>query len=185
MDMLTLFLIALSLSMDAFAVAVCKGLASPGYRLSHSAACGAWFGGFQALMPLVGFFLGIGMRGRIAAFDHWIAFALLGLIGFGMIRAALRHEEKNTGSSYSPRVMAVLAVATSIDALAIGITFAFLSVNIGFAVTLIGICTFLLSALGVKIGSVFGAKYRFTAELIGGIVLVILGIRILLEHLMG
>lgn len=184
MDMLTLFLIAVGLSMDAFAVAVCKGLASPHYRLHNSAVCGMWFGGFQALMPLIGFFLGISFRSRITAFDHWIAFVLLGLIGFGMIKEALNRGEEHTDSSFAPKAMAVLAVATSIDALAIGITFAFLSVNIAAAVILIGVCTFLISAAGVKIGSVFGTRYRSKAELIGGIILVVLGIKILIEHLM-
>ena len=183
MNMLTLFLIAVGLSMDAFAVSVCKGLSTPKYELKHSLLCGLWFGGFQALMPAAGYLLGVNFTSYITAFDHWIAFILLGIIGFNMIKEALSHDDEGSDPSYAPKAMAVLAVATSIDALAVGITFAFLSVNIIAAVAFIGVCTFVISALGVKIGAVFGTKYKSRAELAGGIILIILGIKILIEHL--
>lgn len=184
MDLLTLFLIAVGLSMDAFAVSVCKGLATPQYKLKYSLICGAWFGVFQALMPVIGYLLGVNFKQWITSFDHWIAFVLLGIIGFGMIKEALKSDEEEADPSFSAKTMAVLAVATSIDALAVGVTFAFLSVNIFAAVAFIGICTFLISAAGVKIGAVFGTKYKSKAELAGGIILVVLGIKILIEHLL-
>lgn len=183
MDLLTLFLIAVGLSMDAFAVSVCKGLATPEYKFKYSVICGVWFGGFQALMPAIGYLLGVNFKEYITSFDHWIAFVLLGFIGFNMIKEALGGDDEKADPSFAPKAMAVLAVATSIDALAVGVTFAFLSVNIIAAVLFIGICTFVISAIGVKIGSVFGTKYKSKAELAGGIILVLLGIKILLEHL--
>ncbi|MBP1545849.1 MAG: manganese efflux pump [Oscillospiraceae bacterium] len=183
MDMITLFLIAVGLSMDAFAVSVCKGLATPSYKLKYSLICGGWFGGFQALMPLIGYLLGVNFKSYITAFDHWIAFVLLGIIGFNMIKEALSGDEDSADPSFAPKTMAVLAVATAIDALAVGITFAFLNVNIVYAVLFIGVCTFLISAAGVKIGAVFGTKYKSKAELAGGIILLLLGIKILIEHL--
>ena len=143
---------------------------------------GLYFGGFQALMPLVGFLLGVNFRSLIERFDHWIAFILLGLIGISMIREACDCEEE-MNDDFSPRAMLPLAVATSIDALAVGVTFAFLSVNIVPAVLLIGCITCILSAIGVKIGNVFGAKYRSKAEIAGGIILILMGTKILLEHL--
>lgn len=180
--MLTLFLIAVGLSMDAFAVSVCKGLAAGKCTVKNAFVCGLWFGGFQALMPFMGYLLGVRFRGYITGFDHWIAFVLLGFIGFGMIKSALGADE-NGNPSFGARVMLVLAVATSIDALALGVTFAFLSVNILTAAAIIGGCAFVISALGVKIGSVFGGRYRSKAEIAGGIILIILGVKILLEHL--
>jgi len=185
MDLLSLFLIAVGLSMDAFAVSVCKGLATPKYKLRYSLICGAWFGSFQALMPTIGYFLGINFKKYITAIDHWIAFALLVIIGFNMIREALKSDDEETDPSFSAKTMALLAVATSIDALAIGITFAFLEVNIVAAVLFIGVCTFVISAAGVKIGSVFGTRFKSKAEIAGGAILIILGIRILVEHLMA
>lgn len=183
MDMLTLLLIAAGLSMDAFAVSVCKGLAAPSYKYGYSLICGAWFGGFQALMPAAGYLLGVNFKGCITAFDHWIAFALLAIIGFNMIREALSSDEENADPSFAPKAMVMLAVATAIDALAVGVTFAFLEVNIIAAVLLIGVCTFAISAAGVKIGSVFGTKYKSKAEIAGGVILLLLGIKILIEHL--
>lgn len=185
MDMLTLLLIAVGLSMDAFAVSVCKGLSTPEYKLRYSVICGIWFGGFQALMPAIGYLLGVNFKDYITSFDHWIAFVLLAIIGFNMIKEALGKDEENADPSFKAKNMFLLAVATSIDALAVGVTFAFLSVNIVAAVLFIGVCTFAISAVGVKVGAVFGTKYKSKAELAGGIILVVLGIKILIEHLIG
>lgn len=185
MDLLSLFLIAVGLSMDAFAVSVCKGLATPKYKLKYSMICGAWFGGFQALMPTVGYLLGVNFKKYITAIDHWIAFVLLALIGFNMIREALKNDDEGADPSFTAKSMLLLAIATSIDALAIGITFAFLDVNIVAAVLFIGVCTFVISAAGVKIGSAFGTRFKSKAEIAGGVILIILGLRILVEHLMN
>lgn len=185
MDLLSLFLIAVGLSMDAFAVSVCKGLATPKYKLKYSMICGAWFGGFQALMPAVGYLLGVNFKKYITAIDHWIVFVLLALIGFNMIREALKNDDEGADPSFTAKSMSLLAVATSIDALAIGITFAFLDVNIVAAVLFIGVCTFVISAAGVKIGSAFGTRFKSKAEIAGGAILIILGLRILVEHLLN
>ena len=185
MDLLSLFLIAVGLSMDAFAVSVCKGLATPKYKLKYSMICGAWFGGFQALMPAVGYLLGVNFKKYITAIDHWIAFVLLALIGFNMIREALKNDDEGADPSFTAKSMSLLAVATSIDALAIGITFAFLDVNIVAAVLFIGVCTFVISAACVKIVSAFGTRFNSKAEISGGAILIILGLRILVEHLMN
>ena len=180
---MSFFIIAVSLSMDAFAVSICKGLSTGRPRLRHCLACGGWFGGFQALMPFLGWLLGVRFQGMIVSVDHWIAFVLLAFIGGNMIREALGHGEEDCDPSLAPLAMLVLAVATSIDALAVGVTFAFLQVdNILSAVAFIGVTTFVLSAVGVKAGSVFGARYRSRAELAGGLVLIGMGIKILLEH---
>jgi putative Mn2+ efflux pump MntP len=144
---------------------------------------GGYFGGFQALMPVIGWLLGRQFESLIKNIDHWIAFVLLALIGANMIREAVKNEEENLNDSFSPRTMLPLAIATSIDALAVGVTFAFLDVEIVPAVSMIGVTTFVLSAIGVKIGNVFGAKYKSKAELVGGIVLVVMGVKILIEHL--
>lgn len=182
MGLAELTIIAVGLSMDAFAVSVCKGLSVKRATFKHMGVTGLYFGGFQALMPLVSFLLGINFRSLIERFDHWIAFILLGLIGISMIREACDCEEEMS-DDFSPRAMLPLAVATSIDALAVGVTFAFLSVNIVPAVLLIGCITCILSAIGVKIGNVFGAKYRSKAEIAGGVILILMGTKILLEHL--
>lgn len=174
--------IAVALSMDAFAVAICKGLSLKRVELKHAAITGAYFGAFQALMPLAGYLLGRQFQGLITSVDHWIAFLLLGFIGGNMIRES-RGEGERVDDSFAPRAMFPLAVATSIDALAVGITFAFLKVKILPAVCLIGAITFLLSGVGVKIGNLFGSRYRARAELFGGVVLLLIGIKILLEHL--
>ena len=176
---------AVGLTMDALAVSVCKGLATPKYKLKYSMICGAWFGGFQALMPAVGYLLGVNFKKYITAIDHWIAFVLLALIGFNMIREALKNDDEGADPSFTAKSMSLLAVATSIDALAIGITFAFLDVNIVAAVLFIGVCTFVISAAGVKIGSAFGTRFKSKAEIAGGVILIILGLRILVEHLMN
>ncbi|MEE1013034.1 MAG: manganese efflux pump MntP family protein [Clostridia bacterium] len=177
-----LFVIAVGLSMDAFAVSVCKGLSVEKVKLRHGLTVGVYFGGFQALMPLIGYFLGVQFQWLICSIDHWIAFLLLGLIGVNMVREALGEEEHVDGS-FSVKAMIPLAVATSIDALAVGVTFAFLQVQIVPAVSFIGTVTFLLSAVGLWVGNIFGAKYKAKAEIFGGIVLIAMGIKILLEHL--
>ena len=183
MTLLNLFLIAVGLSMDAFAVSVCKGLAMEKAPLKKAAVAGAWFGSFQALMPLVGYLLGSRFEKYITRIDHWIALILLALIGLNMIKEAFSKEEEKASSTMYFKEMFLLAVATSIDALAVGITFAFLRVDILPAVGLIGITTFLLSIVGVKVGNIFGSRYKSRAELAGGILLVLMGTKILLEHL--
>ena len=183
MGLIELFLIAVGLSMDAFAVSVCKGLAMPKCTFKKTAIVGLWFGGFQALMPAIGYVLGAQFQEAIASIDHWIAFVLLALIGGNVIHEALDNDEEEADASLDVKTMFLLAVATSIDALAIGITFAFLKVNIIPAVCFIGIVTFIISFAGVKIGNVFGARYKNKAEIVGGVILILLGLKILLEHL--
>ena len=187
MGFIELFLLGVGLSMDAFAVSVCKGLAMKKATLKSQMTCGLWFGGFQALMPLIGFFLGAMFADAIKSFDHWIAFGLLALIGANMLKEALEKEcdcceEHN--ADMSVKTMFVLAVATSIDALAVGISLAMAGdVNIWAAIALIGVTTCGLSALGVKIGNIFGSRYEKKAEFAGGVILILLGVKILLEHL--
>ncbi len=178
--------LALGVSMDAFAVSICKGLAVHKARLREMATCGVWFGGFQALMPLIGYFLGALFYDAISAFDHWIAFGLLAIIGINMLKEALCKcdccEEADAGFGF--KTMFVMAIATSIDALAVGISLAMAGdVNIWVAITLIGIVTCLMAGLGVKIGNIFGSRFKKKAELAGGVILILLGIKILLEHL--
>ena len=183
MSLFILLITAVGLSMDAFAASICKGLALK--RISVKKACmvGLWFGGFQAFMPLLGYALGSQFKQSVEVIDHWIAFALLGLIGVNMIKEALSKEEEQTDDSLSVKTMSLLAVATSIDALAVGITYAFLQVDIIPAVSFIGAITFTFSAAGVKVGNVFGMKYKAKAETAGGIILIITGTKILLEHM--
>ena len=183
MGLTELFILAVGLSMDAFAVAVCKGLAMPKCTFKKAAIVGLWFGGFQALMPAIGYILGAQFQEAIASIDHWIAFVLLALIGGNMIHEALDNDEEEADASLDVKTMFLLAVATSIDALAIGITFAFLKVSIIPAVCFIGIVTFIISFAGVKIGNVFGARYKNKAEIVGGVILILLGLKILLDHL--
>ncbi len=183
MSLLSLFILAVGLSMDAFAVSVCKGLAMKKVTLKKASVVGLWFGSFQALMPAAGYLLGLRFEQYITAIDHWIAFFLLGIIGISMIREALSGEEDCADDSLDCKTMFLLAVATSIDALAVGITFAFLQADIVPAVSFIGLTTFVLSAAGVKIGNAFGTRYKSKAELAGGIILICMGIKILLEHL--
>ena len=180
-----IMLLAAGLSMDAFAVSVCKGLSLGNIRLKHMLTVGAWFGGFQALMPLLGYLLGSAFAGVVAEFDHWIACGLLVFIGGNMVREALGRDDDDEPSdpSLNPGAMIMPAVATSIDALAVGVTFAFLEVPVGLAVGMIGGVAFAASALGVKLGSLFGAKYKSGAEIAGGIVLILLGAKILAEGL--
>ncbi len=183
MSIWELFLIAVGLSMDAFAVSVCKGLSAGRVRVGHALTAGIWFGGFQALMPFLGWLLGSRFQSFITSIDHWIAFVLLGLIGANMVRESRSQEEEEVGASFSPKAMLPLAVATSIDALTVGITFAFLQVNIYWAIALIGVTTFVLSAIGVKAGGIVGERGKSRAELAGGIVLILMGCKILVEHL--
>lgn len=184
MDILELLLIAVGLSMDAFAVSVCKGLSVQRLRPRHYLLTGAWFGGFQALMPTIGFLLGSTFDQYINAFDHWIAFVLLALIGGNMVKESFSEDGEQHDDSFDLRTMFLLAVATSIDALAVGVTFALLpDVHIAAAVSLIGVTTFLLSAVGLRAGNVFGLRYKARAELAGGVILILLGLKILLEHL--
>lgn len=179
-----LLLLAVGLSMDAFAVSICKGLAMKKATVKAELTCGVWFGGFQALMPVLGFFLGTLFAGAIEAFDHWVAFGLLALIGANMLKEAFSKEEETADADLSLRTMFLMAVATSIDALAVGISLAMAGgVNIWLAAAFIGVCTCLLSALGVKIGNVFGSRYEKKAQVAGGVILILLGIKILLEHL--
>lgn len=187
MGSVELILLAVGLSMDAFAVSICKGLAMKKADGRSMAICGAWFGGFQALMPLIGYFLGNLFANGIKAFDHWVAFGLLTFIGINMLKEAWNKEEAcnlNSNNDLSVKNMFVMAVATSIDALAVGISLAMAgNVNIITAVFLIGIITFSFSAAGVKIGNIFGCKFEKKAQLAGGCILIFLGTKILLEHL--
>ena len=185
MSTLELLIIAIGLSMDAFAVAVCKGLSISNnhIRISQAVIVGGWFGLFQGLMPVMGYLLGVRFERQIAVFDHWIAFLLLGLIGAEMLKGSLSCENERTDNSLSVKSMFPLAVATSIDALAVGVTFAFLQVSILPAVTMIGTVTFILSTIGAKAGSLFGIRYKSRAEIAGGIILILMGTKILIEHL--
>lgn len=186
MNVWELFLIAVGLSMDAFAVAVCKGLKMPKMNYKQSAVIALFFGGFQALMPLIGWLLGKQFEAYITNIDHWIAFALLAIIGGKMAVESFKKDEEDDTEhliKLDLKELLLLSVATSIDALAVGITFAFLQAKIVPAITIIGVTTFVLSALGVFIGHKFGAKYKSKAELAGGIILICIGLKILLEHL--
>jgi putative Mn2+ efflux pump MntP len=185
MSLSSLFIIAVGLSMDAFAVSVCKGLALKKMSLKTAFTAALYFGGFQALMPLVGFFVGVQFEDKITSFDHWIAFVMLAVIGGKMIKEAFDKECVIGSATVRVKEMLVLAVATSIDALATGVMFAFLIEvpQIYYAVAMIGATTFILSAVGVKVGNVFGCKYKSKAELAGGIILVIMGLKILVEHI--
>lgn len=185
MTFFELFLIGIGLSMDAFAVSICKGLSMQKIDKKYTLCIGLFFGGFQALMPLTGYLLGSQFSGYIERFDHWIAFVLLALIGFNMIKES-REEEKEEEKPYAGvnfKELLILAVATSIDALAVGVSFAFLGVHIAPAVTLIGCTTFVLTLVGVWVGNLFGSRYKSRAELTGGIILILIGVKILLEHL--
>lgn len=183
MSTIELFIIAIGLSMDAFAVSICKGLSVGRLQLKHALICGLYFGGFQALMPLLGWLLGSQFQSLITSVDHWIAFVLLGIIGFNMIKESRSQEEECPSASFGVKAMLPMALATSIDALAIGVTFAFLDVSIVPAVSFIGVITFICSAIGVKIGNVFGLRFKSKAELFGGLVLIAMGFKILIEHL--
>lgn len=184
MDLPTLFVLAVGLSMDAFAVSICKGLAMKKITFKQSAIVGLWFGGFQALMPALGYLLGYKFADFVDMVAHWIAFGLLLLIGGNMIKEALSKDEEEADASLAPKKMLMLAIATSIDAFAVGVTFAFSKIGtlIIPAVCFIGVITFSLSMVGVKVGNVFGTKYKAKAEFVGGIVLILIGIKVVLEH---
>ena len=184
MSILEILLLGIGLSMDAFAVSICKGLSTKKLQFKHYLIIGAWFGGFQALMPTIGYFLGSTFEQYITAFDHWVAFVLLAAIGANMIKESFSREESETSAAFAFKTMLLMALATSIDALAVGITFALLpDVNVPLAVCLIGITTFLCSAAGLRVGNLFGLRYKAKAELAGGIILILIGLKILLEHL--
>ena len=177
MSILEILLLGIGLSMDAFAVSICKGLSTKKLQIKHYLIIGAWFGGFQALMPTIGYFLG-------STFEQWVAFVLLAAIGANMIKESFSKEESETNSSFAFKTMLLMALATSIDALAVGITFALLpDINVPLAVCLIGVTTFVCSAAGLKVGNLFGLRYKAKAELAGGIILILIGLKILLEHL--
>lgn len=180
MGLFELFVIAIGLSMDAFAVSICKGLSLGKIKVKHMCIAGAWFGGFQALMPAIGYFLGSFFADMVSQYAHWVAFALLLFIGGNMIKESFEKSEC-LDCSMHPKTMLLLAIATSIDAMAVGVSFAFLKVDIIPAVLFIGSITFICSGLGVKIGSIFGTKYKSKAEMVGGIVLILIGLKILLE----
>lgn len=184
MDIVEILIIAVGVSMDAFAVAICKGLSVCKVKPSHVLSTGLWFGGFQALMPLIGYFLGYSFAEFVTSVDHWIAFLLLGIIGGNMLKESFHKDDCHCDiePDFSVRTMFAMAVATSIDALAVGVSLAFLKVNIWAAVALIGVITFCFSAVGVLIGNQFGARYKSKAEFAGGFILVAMGLKILLEH---
>lgn len=183
MELLEILLIAIGLAMDAFAVSVCKGLSMKKMNWKKALIIGGYFGFFQALMPIIGYFLGSTFENLVTKIDHWIAFGLLVLIGTNMLKEAFANDEENYNDDVNFKTMIVLAVATSIDALAVGITFAFLQANILISAIVIGIITFLISVVGVKIGNKFGDKYERKAETVGGLILIFMGIKILFEHL--
>lgn len=183
MTFIEILIIAVGVSMDAFAVSVCKGLSVQQLRPKHAGMTALWFGGFQAMMPLIGYFVGVSFAGFVSSVDHWIAFILLGIIGGNMLKESFGKGEENVAPDFSFRTMLAMAVATSIDALAVGVSFAFLNVNIWQAVLLIGVTTGLFSAVGVYIGNMFGSRYKSKAEFVGGVILIVMGLKILIEHL--
>lgn len=187
MGFLDIFLIGVALSMDAFSVSVCKGLSVKKVQTKHLLLCGAYFGGFQFLMPVIGYFLGAGFKDVLEQVDHWVAFGLLTLIGLNMIRAAIfeKKDDNTADASFAVPVMLSMALATSIDALAVGVSFSMSNerINVWLAAALIGVITFVLSALGVKFGSKIGEKFEKSATIVGGAVLVLLGLKILLTDL--
>ena len=183
LTIIELIFLSIGLAMDAFAIAVCKGLSIKKMSWKNAVIIGLYFGIFQALMPLLGYILGVNFQSRITNIDHWIAFILLVGIGVNMTKEAFSNEKEETSDSIKFKDMVILGIATSIDALAIGVTFAFLKVDIIISISIIGIITFILSIIGVKIGNVFGIKYEKGAQLVGGFILIFLGMKILIEHL--
>ena len=182
MGILEILLVSIGLAMDAFAVSICKGLSMKKMNWKNAIIVGLYFGIFQGLMPIIGYFLGSTFESFVTQIDHWIAFGLLGFIGINMLKEAFSKDSENCNDSIDFKTMIILAIATSIDALAVGITFAFLKVNVILAATMIGVLTFLISVLGIKIGNKFGDKYERKAETVGGLILIFMGIKILLEH---
>lgn len=182
MSITEIIIIAIGLSMDAFSVSICKGLNSRIFSTKTAISCGLWFGGFQALMPLIGYVLGMQFESYIRDYDHWVAFGLLALIGGNMIREALSSDDEEHDEKNGFVTMLILAIATSIDALAVGISLACLKANIWMSVAIIGVTTFVFSVVGVRIGNVFGTRYKNKAEFCGGVILILIGIKILVEH---
>lgn len=180
--LIELFLLAVGLSMDAFAVSICKGLSVQELKIKHVLLVGLYFGGFQAFMPVIGYFAGSSFAEMISSFDHWVVFVLLLFIGGNMIKEAFGEDEE-LNPSFDVKTMLLLAIATSIDALAVGVSFAFLKVNIFYAAAFIGVTTFICSLIGIKVGNLFGSKYKVKAEIAGGIILIFIGCKVLLEHL--
>ena len=183
MEILEIFLIAVGLAMDAFAVSICKGLSMKKIDIKKMCIIGLYFGIFQAGMPVIGYFLGKGFESFVTQIDHWIAFTLLSFIGINMIREALSKKEEETSDDLSFKTMIILSIATSIDALAIGITFVFIRAKVIFAAAIIGFIAFAFSIIGVKLGNRFGDKYEKKAQIIGGLILILMGVKILLEHI--
>ena len=183
MGIIELILLSIGLGMDAFAVSICKGISMKKMDWKKACIIGLYFGGFQAIMPVIGYFLGSTFESFITSFDHWVAFILLVVIGGNMIKESFSKESENINGDVGFKTMIILAIATSIDALAVGITFAFFNVNLILAITLIGTITFALSVIGTKVGNRFGDKYENKAEFVGGVILMLLGLKILLEHL--
>lgn len=183
MGALEILLISVGLAMDAFAVSICKGLSMRRMSWKKAIIVALYFGIFQGIMPIIGYFLGTSFQSLVTKIDHWIAFGLLTFIGANMLKESFSKEQENCNDKVDFKTMIILAVATSIDALAVGITFAFLNVNLLFASLMIGIVTFIISVIGVKIGNKFGDKYERKAETVGGLILIIMGVKILLEHL--
>jgi putative Mn2+ efflux pump MntP len=183
MSFLDIILLAIGVSMDAFAVSIAKGLATQQLRPKHYLSVALWFGGFQALMTLAGYFAGFNFTHIVESFDHWISFFLLGLLGVGMIREAMSKDEEAMDASFAAKNMLIMAIATSIDALAVGVSLSFEEVNIWFAALLIGLITLLLSAVGLKIGNIFGNRYKTIAGILGGVMLICIGVKILITHL--
>ena len=183
MGIIELLIIAVGLSMDAFAVSICKGLSVCKVRPKNACSVALWFGGFQALMPVIGFYLGVSFADFVAAVDHWIAFVLLAIIGGHMLKESFEKDDScQVDPDFTFRTMLAMAVATSIDALAVGVSFAFLKVNIWAAVLLIGLTTGVFSAVGIYLGNFFGSRYKSKAEFVGGFILIAMGLKILLEH---
>ena len=183
MSIFEVVVIAIGVAMDAFAVSICKGLSMKKMNWTNALIIGLYFGIFQALMPLIGYFLGESFKSIIVSIDHWIAFILLFIIGFNMIKEAFSEEEKQLNDSVSFKEMVPLAIATSIDALTVGVTFAFFDINILLSITIIGVITFAFSFFGVKAGNILGSKIQKQSEILGGAILIIIGLKILLEHL--
>ena len=183
MGLIELLLISVGLAMDAFAVSVGKGMTLKSVRPRHALTAGVWFGAFQGLMPLIGYFVGQSFAEYVMSVDHWVAFGLLTLIGVNMIREAVSEEEEEVDGSFGVRTMFVMAIATSIDALAVGISMAFLDVNVWYSVAVIGVVTLLISAAGVYLGAAFGSRLGTKAGIVGGIILIAIGIKILVEHM--
>ena len=181
MSIVELFILAVGLSMDAFAVSICKGLSLGKIKPKHMCIAGAWFGGFQALMPFIGYCLASTLSGLVDSIDHWIAFILLAFIGINMIKESFEEEKQN--DDFSWKTMLMLAIATAIDALAVGVTFSFESINIFMAISIIGLTTFIIASAGVYIGHIFGNKYQQKAQITGGIILILIGVKILIEGL--